>query len=87
MMKRRVMITCVLILLASTAGAVEDIDTMVGEYLRHGGAPGASVAVIRDQEVIHQGSYGQASVELSVPATRNTVYQIHVFRRCQAFGG
>ena len=38
--------------------------------------PGTSVAVVRRGEVVLAKGYGQANVELSVPATEDTVYQL-----------
>jgi CubicO group peptidase (beta-lactamase class C family) len=41
----------------------------------HSHTPSVSVAVIRDGTVVTRG-YGQAAVELAVPATVDTVYEL-----------
>lgn len=38
--------------------------------------PGASVAVVKDGQTVHARGYGMANLELSVPATEHTVYQL-----------
>jgi D-alanyl-D-alanine carboxypeptidase len=38
--------------------------------------PGVSVAVVKDGKVVLAKGYGQANVELAVPATENTAYQL-----------
>ncbi len=38
--------------------------------------PGLSLAVVRCGNVVHAQGYGLANLELCVPATNNTVYQI-----------
>jgi CubicO group peptidase (beta-lactamase class C family) len=38
--------------------------------------PGLSVAVVKDSSTVLEKSYGFASVELRVPATSDTVYEI-----------
>jgi CubicO group peptidase (beta-lactamase class C family) len=52
----------------------------VDDYLRSEMAkrhiPGASVAVIRDGKVLLARGYGQANVELSVPATTDSVFKL-----------
>jgi CubicO group peptidase (beta-lactamase class C family) len=51
------------------------LDDIIGEYLEQSGAPGLSVVVIKGDEIVHEGAYGLASVELKVPVSRETVYQ------------
>jgi D-alanyl-D-alanine carboxypeptidase len=52
------------------------IDEYVQSRMRKANVPGFSVAVVQDGKVILARGYGWANVELSVPATENTVYQI-----------
>lgn len=52
------------------------VDDYVQTELTKRHIPGLSVAVVQNGEVVHAKGYGQANVELSVPATAETVYQI-----------
>ena len=52
------------------------IDQYVETALQKSHGAGISVAVVQDGKVILAKGYGLANVELSVPATENTVYQI-----------
>jgi CubicO group peptidase (beta-lactamase class C family) len=52
------------------------VDAYVEAEIARRHIPGVSVAVTRRGEVIHAKGYGQANVELAVPATENTIYQI-----------
>ncbi len=38
--------------------------------------PGVSIAIVQDGKVVRAKGYGMANVELSVPATEKTVYQL-----------
>jgi CubicO group peptidase (beta-lactamase class C family) len=75
-------------LLAAGARAVEahtasfhvpsarELDAYVSREMRKRHIPGLSLAVVRDGRVIKLKGYGLASVELGVPATPETVYQL-----------
>ena len=49
---------------------------VIDGYLEQEGAPGAIVAVIANGEVIHALRYGLANVELGVPVSDSTVFEI-----------
>lgn len=51
-------------------------DAAARDVIRKEAAPGFSVAVARDGEVVFQKSYGMADVEMGVEATPDTVYRI-----------
>src|SRR5207244_330039 len=51
-------------------------DTYIETEMTKRHIPGLSIAVVRRGEIVHTKGYGMADVELSVPATANTVYQI-----------
>jgi CubicO group peptidase (beta-lactamase class C family) len=53
-----------------------EIDRYVHLQLQQTHTPGASVAVVRHGEVVLAKGYGLANVELSVPATKNSVYEL-----------
>src|SRR5512141_372407 len=52
------------------------VDGIVRDAMQDGRTPGVSVAVARGGKIIYAKGYGLASVELSVPATPDTVYRI-----------
>ena len=52
------------------------IDEYLQSAMQKSHVPGISVAVVHDGKVVMARGYGLANVELSVPATENTVYQI-----------
>jgi len=56
--------------------ASEDVDAYVQRLMQKRHVPGASVAVVRDGKVVLSKGYGLANVELNVPATAGTVYQL-----------
>jgi CubicO group peptidase (beta-lactamase class C family) len=54
----------------------EAVDAYVARQQSKHGITGASVAIVKDGEVVHCKGYGLANIEHSVPATEQTVYQI-----------
>jgi D-alanyl-D-alanine carboxypeptidase len=79
-------IRAVLFVLASTASLAQaqstgdprarSIDDYVLGAMRKQHVPGVSVAIVRDGKIVLAKGYGLANVELSVPATEKTVYQL-----------
>ena len=65
-----------LLLTATVAGAADKVDDIVSAELKRQGVPGASIAVVQDGKVVKAAGYGLANVELQIPATAETVYQI-----------
>ena len=61
---------------ATTGATSEGIDAYVQRVMQKRHIPGVSVAVVQDGHVILAKWYGLANVELGVPATENTVYQL-----------
>jgi CubicO group peptidase (beta-lactamase class C family) len=59
-----------------TTARAGDLDKYVESCLRQLHIPGASVAVVRNGQVIEAHGYGQANLEWRVPAERETVYEI-----------
>jgi CubicO group peptidase (beta-lactamase class C family) len=59
-----------------TAGALEGIDQLVEDTMRHWKVPGMAVLVIRDGEVIHAQGYGLRDVERGLSVTPETVFAI-----------
>src|SRR5258706_516100 len=59
------------------AGAQTDqVDAYIKAEMEKRHVPGISVAVVRDGKVVLAKGYGLANVELGVPATADTVYEI-----------
>ena len=65
-----------LVLSAVPSASADEVDNYVERHLRQLHIPGASVAVVRDSQIIKAKGYGLANVELNVPATKDTVYEI-----------
>jgi CubicO group peptidase (beta-lactamase class C family) len=67
----------VVVLAAAPATARADaIDDYIGERTRELRLPGVAIAVVRDGEVGTIRSYGIANLELDVPVTNDTVFEI-----------
>jgi D-alanyl-D-alanine carboxypeptidase len=60
----------------ATHADLSGIEKYVLSTMRKNNVPGISVGIVQDGKVILARGYGVANVELSVPATENTVYQI-----------
>ena len=71
-------IAFVLVALVSTVvpTRADQIDLYVAGQLKKQNVPGLSLAVVRHGKIIKAKGYGLANVELNVPATRNTAYQL-----------
>jgi D-alanyl-D-alanine carboxypeptidase len=53
-----------------------DVDKYIAGVMQERHIPGLSLAVLREGKVIKQKGYGLANVELEVPASAETVYQL-----------
>ena len=53
-----------------------EVDRIAEQALSKGPMSGMSIAVLRGSKLIHAAGYGQANLELGVPATPQTVYRI-----------
>lgn len=56
--------------------ALTELDRVINDYLDEANIPGALVAVATRGEIIHLKTYGMANVELAVPVSENTVFEI-----------
>src|SRR4026209_1723690 len=52
------------------------IDEFAQKHLKRNNAPAISLAVLKDGRVVKAEGYGLANVELNVPATAETAYQL-----------
>ena len=67
---------CVFAAPAATQPHIDDLDQVVERLMEDGHFPGAAVAVMREGEVAHVGTYGAASLAYGVPVTRETVFEL-----------
>ncbi|MFP5288617.1 MAG: serine hydrolase domain-containing protein, partial [Thermoanaerobaculia bacterium] len=65
----------VLLLLCAPASA-DEVDSYLESQMRQLHIPGLAVAVVRDGEVVKSKGYGLANLELGVPVTEETVFEI-----------
>jgi D-alanyl-D-alanine carboxypeptidase len=63
-------------LFAASTIRADEIDDLVNAQIKKRHIPGLSLAVLRDGKVIKAAGYGLANIELNVPATKDTVYEI-----------
>jgi len=56
--------------------ALRLLETWMSAQRDYEGIPGASLAVVHDQELVYAKGFGYAHVEAQVPATPNTMYSI-----------
>ncbi len=64
------------LLMTAFHSRADDVDDYVNRQMRRQHIPGLSLAVVKDGKVIKAKGYGLASVELNLPASKDTVYQI-----------
>ena len=74
-MFRRRAVTIILVCISVTAHA-DAIDDFVRERLRQLHLPGVAVAVVRDGKPVTTRTYGYANLELDVPVTEDTVFEL-----------
>ncbi len=58
------------------AAQADKVDDYLRSEMANRHIPGLSVAVVRDGKVVKSQGYGLANVELSVPATAETIYPV-----------
>ena len=56
--------------------AADDVDRYISKSMTRQHIPGLSLVVIRDGVIVKARGYGLASLELSVPAKSETVYEL-----------
>jgi len=53
-----------------------EIETAVSQFMAASNAPGVSVAIVQDGELVWSQGFGMADLENSVPATADTLYRL-----------
>src|SRR6478735_2443196 len=74
-MKTRASIALLVASLAASTWA-DQVDDYIESHMRARHVPGVSLAIIRDGKIVKSRGYGVANLELAVPATTTTVYEI-----------
>lgn len=67
---------CVAAVLSHALTQANGIDEFVLEQMEARHVPGVSIAVVKEGKVVFAKGYGMANLELSVPATEHSVYQL-----------
>ncbi|HVG07483.1 MAG TPA: serine hydrolase domain-containing protein [Thermoanaerobaculia bacterium] len=75
-MIRRFAAAALLLLCALQPARADEVDSYVEARMRELHIPGFALAVVRDGQVVKSKGYGLANVELGVPATEETVFEI-----------
>ena len=66
----------VVLLLLCTPARADEVNSYLESRMRQLHIPGLAVAVVRDGKVVKSKGYGLANVELAVPVTEETVFEI-----------
>jgi CubicO group peptidase (beta-lactamase class C family) len=74
--RKRILAAAAVLLGGAVTAAADPIDAFVHAQMEKRHIPALSLAVIRDGKAIKLQDYGRASVELDVPASAQTVYEI-----------
>jgi CubicO group peptidase (beta-lactamase class C family) len=69
-------VTGIALLLAAVSARADEVDDYVNAHLAQRHIPGLSLAVVRGGKVEKLAGYGLANVELNVPVTPDTMFQI-----------
>lgn len=66
----------VLLFLLNFAARADKVDDYMRAQMQERHIPGAAIAVIKNGQIVKAEGYGLANVELNVPATKDTVFEI-----------
>jgi CubicO group peptidase (beta-lactamase class C family) len=64
------------VLQSPSAGSLIELKAFIGEFSKENNIPGTAVAVASKGELVFFHAYGMANVELSVPVSDKTVFEI-----------
>jgi D-alanyl-D-alanine carboxypeptidase len=68
--------TCLVLWLAAFCAQADLIDDFVMNQMSQQQIPGVSLAIVRDGKIMKTKGYGKANIELGVPVTEETVFEI-----------
>ena len=74
--KRTSFFALAMLVVATVVARADEVDDYVKAEMQRRHIPGTSIAVLKDGKIIKAQGYGQANVELNVPASPETVYKI-----------
>jgi len=75
-MLTRLLVAAAALVLPATSARADAVDDLLSAEIQKHHLPGVSVAVVRDGQIIKTAACGFADLELGVPATPSTVFQI-----------
>lgn len=73
---RKLGLLLILFQFSVAVASADVIDDFIRDSMKTRKIPGLSLAVIKDGKLVRASSYGFANLELSVPATKDTVFEI-----------
>jgi D-alanyl-D-alanine carboxypeptidase len=82
LIRMRTVITVLFVTLLPTVAFADKVDDFVLAEMKRHQIPGLSLAVLKNVKVLKSEGYGFANVELGVPATPETVYQLASITKC-----
>lgn len=53
------------------------IDSYINHLLQRQGIPGAAIAIVKDNEIIHRKNYGLSNIEHQVPITDKSIFRVY----------
>src|SRR4051812_17895210 len=72
----RTAIAAALLAITIASARADKLDDFVNEQIRARGIPGVAIGVVRNGKLETARAYGMANVELKVPVTTDTVFEI-----------
>ena len=60
----------------TTIAQLDSVDAFIASQMKQQGIMGLSIGIVKNGKVVMAKGYGQANIELNVPATEETVYKI-----------
>lgn len=82
MKKLRLFVGAMLVVLCGSLAHGDRVDDFIQAEMKRHQIPGLSLAVLKNGKLLKSKGYGFASVELGVPATPETVYQLASITKC-----
>jgi D-alanyl-D-alanine carboxypeptidase len=64
------------VILFTPLASADDVDRFLESEMKKRHLPGLSLAVVKEGKIVKTQGYGHANIELRVPATPETVYQL-----------
>src|ERR1700750_71747 len=74
--RRNVRLAAMLVLVVCAVARADEVDEYVRREMLKRHIPAAAVLVVREGRVVKQKAYGTANVELGVPASEETLFQL-----------